>query len=92
MGAGFSILDCLPVGMAGEGAAGTGTVMRSPTVRAYAEQAGFGGFEVLPIDNDFYRFYRLTPQRLASRSSAHLGLVSSADSPGRPTRAAASCR
>ena len=58
---GFSILHCLPVGMVGEAAAGTGTVMRSSTVRSYAEQAGFSGFEVLPIDNDFYRFYRLTP-------------------------------
>jgi ubiquinone/menaquinone biosynthesis C-methylase UbiE len=58
---GFSILHCLPVGMVGEAAAGTGTVMRSATVRAYAEQAGFSGFEVLAIDNDFYRFYRLTP-------------------------------
>ena len=58
---GFSIFHCLPVGMVGEDAAGTGTVMRSSTVRAYAEQAGFSGFEVLPIDNDFYRFYRLTP-------------------------------
>jgi SAM-dependent methyltransferase len=58
---GFSILHCLPVGMIGEGAAGTGTVMRLDTVRRYAEEAGFGGFEVLPIENDFYRFYRLTP-------------------------------
>jgi 2-polyprenyl-3-methyl-5-hydroxy-6-metoxy-1,4-benzoquinol methylase len=58
---GFSILHCLPVGMVGEGAIGTGTVMRSDTVRRYAEEAGFGGFEVLPIKNDFYRFYRLTP-------------------------------
>ena len=52
---------CLPVGMVGEDAAGTGTVMRADTVRAYGEQAGFSGFEVLPIDNDFFRFYRLTP-------------------------------
>ena len=58
---GFSILHCLPVGMVGEDAAGTGTVMRADTVRRYAEQAGFGGFETLPIDNDFYRFYRLVP-------------------------------
>jgi 2-polyprenyl-3-methyl-5-hydroxy-6-metoxy-1,4-benzoquinol methylase len=58
---GFSVLHCLPVGMVGEGAAGTGTVMRTDTVRRYAEEAGFGGFEVLPIENDFYRFYRLTP-------------------------------
>jgi 2-polyprenyl-3-methyl-5-hydroxy-6-metoxy-1,4-benzoquinol methylase len=58
---GFSILHCLPVGMVGEGAAGTGTVMRADTVRRYAQEAGFAGFEVLPIENDFYRFYRLTP-------------------------------
>jgi 2-polyprenyl-3-methyl-5-hydroxy-6-metoxy-1,4-benzoquinol methylase len=58
---GFSILHCLPVGMVGEGAAGTGTVMRADTVRRYAEEAGFSGFEVLPVENDFYRFYRLTP-------------------------------
>jgi len=25
------------------------------------EEAGFGGFEVLTIENDFYRFYRLSP-------------------------------
>jgi ubiquinone/menaquinone biosynthesis C-methylase UbiE len=58
---GFSILHCLPVGMVGEGAAGTGTVMRAETVRRYARDAGFAGFDVLPIENDFYRFYRLTP-------------------------------
>jgi hypothetical protein len=58
---GFSILHCLPVGMVGEGAAGTGTVMRADTVERYADAAGFAGFEVLPIENDFYRFYRLTP-------------------------------
>ena len=28
---------------------------------ALCEEAGFGGFEVLPIEHDFYRFYRLTP-------------------------------
>ena len=58
---GFSILHCLPVGLVGEGAAGTGTVMRPSTVHRYAEAAGFSGFEILPIDNDFYRYYRLTP-------------------------------
>ena len=47
--------------MVGEGAAGTGTVMRAGTVRRYADEAGFGGFEILPIENDFYRFYRLSP-------------------------------
>jgi hypothetical protein len=47
--------------MVGEGAAGTGTVMRANTVRRYGEDAGFQRFEVLPIENDFYRFYRLVP-------------------------------
>jgi SAM-dependent methyltransferase len=58
---GFSVLHCLPVGMVGEDAAGTGTVMRAGTVKRYAEKAGLTGFEVLPIENDFYRFYKLTP-------------------------------
>lgn len=58
---GFSILHCLPVGMVGENPAGTGTVMRASTVRRYAEQAGFRESVVLPIENDFYRFYQLNP-------------------------------
>jgi SAM-dependent methyltransferase len=58
---GCSITHCLPVGMVGDDPAGTGTVMRADTVRQYATDAGFAGFEVLAIDNDFYRFYRLTP-------------------------------
>lgn len=58
---GFSVLHCLPVGMVGENAAGTGTVMREETVRGYAEQAGFADREVAPIENDFWRFYLLTP-------------------------------
>ncbi len=57
---GFSILHCLPVGMADQPSVGTGTVMRADTFRAYAEQAGFQSVEVLPIDNLFWRFYRLT--------------------------------
>jgi SAM-dependent methyltransferase len=57
---GFSVLHCLPVGMVGDDPAGTGTVMRESTVQRYAEEAGFTGFEVLPIENDFWRFYRLS--------------------------------
>lgn len=58
---GFSVLHCLPVGLVGENPAGTGTVMRPSTVRRYAEDAGFAGFEILPIDDRFWRFYLLTP-------------------------------
>ena len=46
-----------PVGMVGENAAGTRTVMRAPTMRGYADQEGFSRFEILAIENDFYRFY-----------------------------------
>jgi ubiquinone/menaquinone biosynthesis C-methylase UbiE len=56
---GWSVLMCLPTGMDAEGSAGTGTVMRTDTVRDYAERAGFGEVEVLPIEHDFFRFYRL---------------------------------
>ena len=59
---GFSVFRCLPVGMVGEGAVGrTGTVIRADTVRHYAEEAGFSSFSVLPIENDFWRFYLLRP-------------------------------
>ena len=58
---GFSVFHCLPVGMVGENAAGTGTVMRAETVRRYADAAGFASFEVLPIEHDFWRFYLLRP-------------------------------
>ena len=56
---GWSVLHCLPVGLADQPATGTGTVMRTDTLRRYAEQAGFRQVEVLPIDNFFFRFYRL---------------------------------
>jgi 2-polyprenyl-3-methyl-5-hydroxy-6-metoxy-1,4-benzoquinol methylase len=58
---GFSIFHCLPVGMVGEGAAGTGTVIRASTVDDYARRAGFSACEVLPIESDFWRFYLLRP-------------------------------
>jgi SAM-dependent methyltransferase len=58
---GFSVLHCLPVGMIGQDAAGTGTIMRPDTMRRYATEAGFAGCEVLPIDDKFWRFYLLTP-------------------------------
>ncbi len=58
---GWSILHCLPVGMTDENAAGTGTVMRTDTLKQYAHEAGFRDVEVLPIEHFFFRFYRLRP-------------------------------
>ena len=58
---GWSILHCLPVGMTDHNAAGTGTVMRADTLRKYASEAGFSNVEILPIENFFFRFYRLRP-------------------------------
>jgi SAM-dependent methyltransferase len=57
----FSVLHCLPQALVFPDAAGTGTVMRPSLLRDYAMQAGFSEFEVLPIENPFWRFYRLTP-------------------------------
>ena len=56
---GFSVLHCLPVCMADQPSAGTGTVMRPDTLRRYALEAGFRDVVVLPIENYFYTFYRL---------------------------------
>jgi SAM-dependent methyltransferase len=57
---GFSILHCLPASRATTPSAAIGTVLRSSTVQALGEAAGFRSTEVLPIDNDLWRFYRLT--------------------------------
>ena len=56
---GFSNFICLPDGRAHGHSVGTGTVMRPDTLRGYARQAGFDDIEILPIETDFWRFYRL---------------------------------
>jgi SAM-dependent methyltransferase len=56
---GWSILHCLPATLAERPVEATGTVLRAPTVARWAAAAGFSGFEVLPIDNPFWRFYRM---------------------------------
>jgi SAM-dependent methyltransferase len=56
---GWSVLHCLPATLAEQPVEATGTVLRAPTVACWAAAAGFDGFEVLPIDNPFWRFYRL---------------------------------
>ena len=57
----YSVLCCLPVGMAEQPSAATGTVMRADTLRRYAAEAGFSGVDVVPIEHEVFRFYRLHP-------------------------------
>jgi 2-polyprenyl-3-methyl-5-hydroxy-6-metoxy-1,4-benzoquinol methylase len=58
---GFSILICLPDGMSSQPSVGTGAVMRPATLRRYADEAGFGRTEDLPISEfGLWRFYQLT--------------------------------
>ena len=57
---GWSVLHCLPTQLVDEPTAATGTVMRADTLRRYASDAGFALVHVLPIENDFFRFYRLS--------------------------------
>jgi SAM-dependent methyltransferase len=58
---GWSVLCCLPAGMTEPDSAATGTVMRHATLERYASKAGFARVEVLPVENDFFRLYRLHP-------------------------------
>ena len=56
---GWSALHCLPVSIDDAGSAATGTVMRPSRLRDYAREAGFSEVEVLPVEADLWRFYRL---------------------------------
>jgi 2-polyprenyl-3-methyl-5-hydroxy-6-metoxy-1,4-benzoquinol methylase len=56
---GYSLTCCLPDSMSSRPSVATGTVMRPATLEGYARAAGFAGIEVLPVDHDFFRFYRL---------------------------------
>jgi hypothetical protein len=58
---GWSITTCLPDGRSREPSVATGLVMRPETLRRYAAAAGFDSVEILPVANDFFRFYRLRP-------------------------------
>lgn len=58
---GWSITTCLPDGRSRQPSRATGTVMRPDTLRGYAREAGFRSVEILPIENDFFRFYQLRP-------------------------------
>jgi SAM-dependent methyltransferase len=57
---GYSIMCCLGDCMSHQPSAETGTVMRPATLARYARRAGFEQVDVLPIEDDFFRFYRLS--------------------------------
>src|SRR5262252_538575 len=57
----WSVVSCLPSAMGDPETAATGAVMRTATLRRYAQEAGFRGVEVLPPETETLRFYRLTP-------------------------------
>jgi hypothetical protein len=56
---GYSFLCCLADGSSQEPSVATGAVMRPAALRGYAWDAGFAAVEILPLENDFFRFYRL---------------------------------
>lgn len=58
---GWSVVSCLPDAMGDPGTAATGAVMRPATLRSYALEAGFRDVRVLPIETEYWRFYRLVP-------------------------------
>jgi hypothetical protein len=56
---GYSLTVCLPDCMSVSPSAETGTVMRSDTLREYATAAGFTTIDVIDLDHDQFRMYRL---------------------------------
>ena len=56
---GWSALHCLPATMAESTAVANGTVLRERTVREWGRQAGYATVDVMAVNNDFWRFYRL---------------------------------
>ena len=56
---GWSVTHCLPTQMVDQPSAALGTVLRPGTVRDLAAQAGFENVEILDVENDVFRLYRL---------------------------------
>ena len=52
---------CLPNSLAEQPSAAVGTVIRSSTVERFAREAGFASTDILPIEHDIFRVYRLNP-------------------------------
>ena len=57
----ISVLHCLPATLAESASVANGTVLRAPTVHAWAAAAGYTRVSDLPIEHEFWRFYRLDP-------------------------------
>jgi SAM-dependent methyltransferase len=55
---GWSVTHCLPASLADAPSDGLGTVLRRDTVHRLAREAGFSASTELPVENDFFRFYR----------------------------------
>ena len=58
---GWSVVACLPSAIGDPGTSATGAVMRPATLGRYAREAGFSRMEVLPLQTETWRFYRLLP-------------------------------
>ncbi len=58
---GWSVVTCLPSVMGDPQTAATGAVLRPSTMRRFAAEAGFKTVQILPIETEFWRFYRLLP-------------------------------
>jgi 2-polyprenyl-3-methyl-5-hydroxy-6-metoxy-1,4-benzoquinol methylase len=58
---GWSVTHCLPTQLVEQPSAALGTAMRAATVRELAEQAGYARVDVLPVEHDVFRLYRLHP-------------------------------
>ena len=58
---GWSLVNCLPAAMTDPDSAETGAVMRIDTLRRYAAGAGYSAVDVLPIEHEEWRLYRLRP-------------------------------
>jgi len=52
---------CLPNSLAEQPSAAVGTVIRASTVDRFAQEAGFSSTDILPIEHDMFRVYRLNP-------------------------------
>lgn len=54
-----SVLHCLPQSMVFPDSAAIGTAMGPGKLEKFSSEAGFSKMDILPIENPFWRFYRL---------------------------------